>query len=59
MVNITQFRDKVNEALKELQGVPKEEQTIAEEPSFEQRHEEVLQKSYEGRVLNEGYNRTF
>ena len=52
-------RDKVNEALKELQGVPKEEQTIAEEPSFEQRHEEVLQKSYEGRVLNEGYNRTF
>ena len=37
----------------------KEKQTIAEGPSFEQRHEEVLQKSYEGRVLNEGYNRTF
>ena len=52
-------RDKINEALKELQGVSTAEQTTSEEPSFEQKHEEVLQKSYEGRVLNEGYNRTF
>ena len=52
-------RDKINEALRELQGVSTAGQTTLEEPSFEQKHEEVLQKSYEGRVLNEGYNRTF